>query len=424
METYKLDNINKLKNDIYSKDNLKLLIAKLEKTSNKQLTKTEIYNFINFTKEFNFTKLYNTHKNNLNNINEEFINYYLVQIGKLKSDFDIHEFFKKEINGKASVKGTTDYNFSHLVNKKSSEKKPDTEIIKQSSVIPQIQSQTNIAPLSNLSNLPNLVTKQDQIEFAKILNYQSLWRDSNILVDSRYQNIANSDRSKIVFSIESNTKIKNPGSGVITTISNMRDVVEMEIFPFSIPYIAAADNYYKKITLSILELSSISIEAYEDSQFHFIFQTNVNGNLIDLIPINKIFRFYKPITRINEFSLRFGSPLNPITFDKDRLTTSSISYISNPGSLTFSESHNLITGDLIYIDEFTTNSPAIDLNIINEINNHQGHICTRINNTTITINVDFTQITNPIATLSVLVYFGSKRIMAPIKFRYLIGKED
>jgi len=155
------------------------------------------------------------------------------------------------------------------------------------------------------------------------------------------------------------------------------------------------------------------------------FKEKLIGNLIDLTPINKTFRFYKPITRINEFSLRFGSPLSPIVFDKDRLYTSSINYASNPGILVFSESHNLVTGDLVYIEQFNTLTPAQDLNIIEEINNSQGHICTRINNTSISINVDFTQIAlaSQIPGLSVLVYFGSKRILLPLKFRYLIGQE-
>jgi hypothetical protein len=206
----------------------------------------------------------------------------------------------------------------------------------------------------------------------------------------------------------------------------MRDIVEIEIYPFSIPYISSADNYYQKITLSILELSAISIDTYENSQFHFIFQGKINGNLIDLTPINKTFRFYKPIARINEFSLQFGSPLSPIIFDKDRLYTTSINYATNPGVISFGESHNLITGDLVYIENFTTLTPAKDLNIIEEINNSQGHICTRINNTSISINVDLTQIAFPsqILGLSVLVYFGSKRILLPLKFRYLIGTNE
>lgn len=418
MEEYNLDNINKIKNQLYSKDNLKVLINKLESTTKQKITKSELVNFINYTKEFNFDKVYKNYKDDINAINNNFINLYLVNLGKIKSNFDIHEFLKKEINDKASVKGTTDYNFGLNGSKQSKTETPKQSVNIIQQQIPQVTQ--------NVSNLPNLLTKQDQIDFTKIINYQSLWRDSNILVDSRYQNIANTDRSRIIFNIVSNTKNKTPGSGAITSISNMRDIVEMEIFPFSIPYIAAADNYYQKITLSILELSAVSIDAYEDSQFHFMFQSKINGNLIDLIPINKVFRFFKPITRINEFTLRFGSPLNPIVFDKDRLYTSSINYASNPGIITFGESHNLVTGDLIYIQSFSTLTPAKDLNIIEEINNPQGHICTRINNTSISINVDFTQIAlaSQIPGLSVLVYFGSKRILVPIKFRYLIGKDD
>jgi len=426
MDLYRENLITNFQANIYSKNNLKSLINKLEVVNNKKLTKIEISNFIDFLKKFNYNKLYKefydktTNDVSITNTNDHLIKLYMIDIGKVKSSFDMHEFLKKELNDKAMVRGTTDYNFGNNkasyvneINKASYVNEINKDIITSSFIPPS-------------TSLPNLVSKADQIEFTKILNYQSLWRDSNILIDSRYQNISNTNRSRIVFNIVNNTKVKTPGSGVITSISNMRDIVEIEIYPFSIPYISAADNYYQKITLSILELSAISIDAYEDSQFHFIFQGKINGNLIDLTPINKTFRFFRPITRINEFSLRFGSPLSPIEFDKDRLYTQSINYATNPGIITFSEAHNLVTGDLVYVENFNTLTPAQDLNIIEEINTTQGHICTRINNTSISINVDLTQIAlaSQIPGLSVLVYFGSKRILLPLKFRYLIGKDD
>lgn len=409
--------LNKFQNEIYSSNNLKNLISKLEIQNNKKLTKNEINNFINFLKEFNYSKLYKKFYdgNNVNyeKLNEHFISNYLKDISTSKTKFDIHEFLKKEINDKTQQNKEKDYNFGLLNNN------PQQKQIMRENTIQQTPIVNNSIGISKFSS------KEEQIELTKILNWESLWRDSNVLIDSRYQNIANQDRSRIVFNIVSNTKVKSPGSGVITSLSNMRDIVEIEIYPFSIPYIPAADNYYQKITLSILELSAISIDAYEDSQFHFIFQSKVNGNLIDLIPINKTFRFFKPVTRINEFSLRFGSPLSPIIFDKDRLSTTFIDYNANPAILTFGEAHNLITGDLIYIEQFNTLTPATDLNIIEAVNNTQGHICTRINNTSISINIDLSQIAvgSRIPNLSVLVYFGSKRIILPLKFKYLIGIE-
>jgi hypothetical protein len=215
-----------------------------------------------------------------------------------------------------------------------------------------------------------------------------------------------------------NSKIKVPGSGIITSIAPMRDILEIEIFPFSIPYSANADNYYKKITMSILELSSVSVDSYENCQFHFMFIATKNKNLIDLTPINPIFRFFKPITKLADFTLRFGTPLTPIVFDKDRLYAT-INYGSSPCVLTFNENHNLISGDLIYINDFTTLNPAQDLNIINVFNDNNGYLCTRISNDEISINVDATKVLFPDPNLSINIYFGSKRILLPLRLRYM-----
>jgi hypothetical protein len=429
------NNVSKLKKLIKQKENVKLILNSLEKVLNKKFNRIEISNLIDFLNTVNYSNLYNSYKVDVDKINDYLINIYKGDLNKQKP-FDIHEYLKGEItDNKKNI--VSDYAFGTNLN--TTKKAP---VIQQQSVQQSVQQpiiQSSNLDTSSLSEiLPKLKAKSDQIEFTKIVNYESLWRDANILVDSRYQNIANTDRSKLIFTLVGNTKTKVPGSGIITTIGSLRDIVEIEVFPFSIPYISTADNYYKKITLSILELASISVDAYEDSQFHFMFTCEQQGNLLMLTPINTVFRFYKPITRLNEFSIRFGAPLNPVIFDKDRLNTSNIDYTSNPGIITFSESHNLITGDLIYITNFETKDVAADLNIINEINNPNGHICTRLSNTSISINVDFTQIivaNRPLAInnypnssnpqdLSLIIYFGSKRILMPLRIRYIQGTQD
>ena len=149
-----------------------------------------------------------------------------------------------------------------------------------------------------------------------------------------------------------------------------------------------------------------------------------NKNLIDLTPINSIFRFYKSITNITDLTLRFGTPLYPITFDSDRLYTSNIDYTSNPCIITFSQDHNLVSGDLIYINDFTSLSPADDLAIINTFNDNNGQLCTRISGTQLSINVDATQVQYPDPNLSINMYFGSKRILLPLRIRYLYNNLD
>jgi len=395
-----MDKVLNFKKSITNVENFKKIVNIAEISFNKSLNKLEVANIINYISQLNFTKLYNTYKGDVDITNTNIVVAYKAYINQSKT-FDLQEYQKKSLKADTSVP----YNYGESFRNK--------ETLDNNSV--------DIAAL--LNNFPKLATESDQVNFTKIFNYQSLLRDSNILIDSRYQNLANTDRTRIPFTIVNNTKTKIPGSGIITSIGLIQDILEIEIFPFSIPYISAADNYYKKITMSILELSSISIDAYEDSQFHFMFTAEKNKNLIDLVPINTIFRFYKPIAKLTDFTLRFGSPLTPIVFDKDRLYTRFIDYTSNPGILSFNEDHNLLSGDIIYITNFTSNDPAKDLNIINEINSKNGHLCTRTNNTDISINVDFNLVLSPNTSLSIEVYFGSKRILMPMRIRYMYNSE-
>ena len=383
-----------LKKKITEVANLKQIVSLAETEFNKKLNKIEIVELVKFIDKINLSKIKNK---DINIVNSNIISTYK-SIIKQSKNFDLQEYQKQQIND-----NVTDLkSYESFSNKESLDNPNDSDLIK-----------------SLISMIPSLNTENDQINFTKILNYESLLRDSNILLDSRYQNLSNNDLTKIQFTIMNGSKIKVPGSGIITSIAPMRDIKEIEIFPFSIPYSSNADNYYQKITLSILELASVSIDSYEDCQFHFMFKAVKNKNLIDLIPINSTFRFFKPITKLADFTLRFGTPLNPISFDKDRLYTASIDYTSNPCVIKFNEDHNLISSDLIYINDFTTLNPSQDLNIINTFNNSNGYLCTRMSNLEISINIDATQVTSPDTNLSILVYFGSKRIILPLRIRYL-----
>lgn len=392
-----MSDIIDLKKKIKDVENLKKIITLAETEFNKKFNKLEITDIINFINQLNFSKIYNK---DIEKVNTLIIDNYKNLVNKPKN-FDLQEYFKQEINGKS---GINIKKYESFQNKEGYENSNDSELIR-----------------SLMQMMPNLNTEIDQINFTKILNYESLLRDSNILLDSRYQNLSNGDLTKIQFTIMNNSKIKIPGTGIITSIAPMRDILEIEIFPFSIPYSANADNYYQKITMSILELASVSVDSYENCQFHFMFTATKNKNLIDLTPINSVFRFFKPITKLADFTLRFGTPLTPIIFDKDRLYAS-IDYTSNPCVLTFNEDHNLISGDLVYINDFTTLNPAQDLNIINTFNDTNGYLCTRISNIEISINIDATQVLNPDNNLSINVYFGSKRILLPLRIRYLYNK--
>lgn len=393
-----MSNIQNFKKKVKNVDNLKKIILIAETQFNKKFNKIEIENLVNFINKINLESIYDK---DLDTVNSSIVTIYKNNVTKPKN-FDIQEYLKNQINDIPQNIANSKY-----------------ESFKDKENFNGTNTNDSILLQNLISMFPSLNTEDEKINFTKILNRDSLLRDSNILLDSRYQNISNSDKTQMQFTIMNNSKLKVPGSGIITSLAPMRDILEIEIFPFSIPYSANADNYYHKITLSILELASISIDSYEDCQFHFMFTATNNKNLIDLVPVNSIFKFYKPITNLNNLTLRFGTPLTPISFDSDRLFSTYIDYTTNPCMITFGQSHNLISGDLIYINDFTTLNPADDLNIINTFNDNNGHLCTRLSDTKISINVDATLVLFPDLNLSINIYFGSKRILLPLKIRYL-----
>lgn len=280
-----------------------------------------------------------------------------------------------------------------------------------------------------IGSMLDLNTSQ-KIEIVKYLNYQSLFRDEYITIDSRYQNKVNTDPTKMVFALIANSKIKSDHGGIILG-STIKDIIEIEIYPFTIPYKPVYATFYNKITLAINEWVASSFEAYEGGQFHFCFDIDrIDNNLMYLRPINSTYCFARPVNYIDDFTLSFGAVFPKISFDPDRMSPSSIDFTNEYGLISFPEPHNLVTGDLVYITGFNTPEPARDINVIEHVNRAEGHIIVKKNNHSLIINVDLTQARHenppdseryPIDeyTQSVLVYFASKRVQIQMRIRYL-----
>lgn len=274
------------------------------------------------------------------------------------------------------------------------------------------------------------LTPSQRIETMKYINYQSLFREEYIMIDSRYQNKVNSDPTKLSFSLIGTTKTKSDHGGVIIG-RPIKDIIEIEVYPFTIPYKPVYATFYNKITLSINEWMSNSFEAYEGGQFHFCFDIDkIDNNLIYLKPVNPTYSFSSPVNYVDDFTLSFGAVFPKISFDPDRMFPSSIDYTNEYGLFIFEEPHGLVTGDLIYITDFNTPESARDVAIISEVNRSEGHTIVKKDNHSILINVDITSVynENPIGSgiypmdefdQKALVFFASKRIQIQMKLRYL-----
>ncbi|KAK1930501.1 Uncharacterized protein P3T76_014172 [Phytophthora citrophthora] len=220
--------------------------------------------------------------------------------------------------------------------------------------------------------------------------------------------------------------------GSVIVGNRIHDIVEIEVYGFTIPYMPVYVTFYNKITLTVNEWASNSFEAYEGGQFHFCLNiVQIDNNLIYLEPVNPTYSFSKPVNYIDSFSLSFGAVSPKIAFDADRMVSRSFDYTNRLGLITFDADHGLVTGDLVYITGFETPSVARNSAVIAEVNRSEGHTVTKRDKTSILIQVDLSalrheQLPNsghyPIDSFSqpnATVYFASKRVQIQMRLRYL-----
>jgi hypothetical protein len=226
-------------------------------------------------------------------------------------------------------------------------------------------------------------------ELKSIMSPESVKKTVHVLADTRYR-LFNNDNTVISWNFVNNA---NATQGTVNVIGDVQNIVGMKIHPFKIPYLKSADNDYGRVAVLVNEFSGQSYIGHENSRFHVMFQSVPAGKWIDLQTTNSMeneFKFKTPITRLDTLTISFGSPLEAIIFDNDRINMEVISY-TNPGITILNNAiiaHNLETNDLVYFTNFTTLNPDIDINQLSAVNNPSGVIITRIDDNTISIPVD------------------------------------
>jgi hypothetical protein len=207
------------------------------------------------------------------------------------------------------------------------------------------------------------------------------------MLDTRYRTLDN-DGTTFFQWVFNNNEITLQGT--VNAVGNIKDIIAIRIFPIKLPYNSNIDNDYNRVSILIQEMSAQSFIAQENRRFHFIFSTTIDDRWINLEPESfndGYFRFRTPITRLDTLTLSFGSPLERVTFDTDRMLANVTGYSTITTFLTTSP-HNLETGDLIYVTNFRTANINTDTVIVTAINRTAGHVATVTGADTLTIDVD------------------------------------
>lgn len=349
-------------NIIKSNNFLIKLIYTIEKQFNRELTNAEEDTIINLIKNINPSRFTNiTIKKAIHLLAK-------ISIDELKSKscnehnpIDIHEILKQNL-GSDIVQDTSDI----------TNPKKDTELILD----------VSIDSIFGLNDINTLVKK--------IREPSSSINSAYFLLDSRYRVLENDGTTYFKW-IHMNSLTMTQGT--INSIGNIRDIVSIKIMPHNIPAVPSAINIYKRITINIEEIPIQSFIAHESRQFHGIGSTAFNTGSPEWIEVdtnkyfNNEFKFNKPITHLDTLTVTYGSPIEPITFDKDRLR--GLIVPSNPTNIIFIEPHNIInTTELVYISGFMASNEHYNITIVDSINKQNGIIATVINPTSISIPID------------------------------------
>lgn len=278
---------------------------------------------------------------------------------------------------------------------------------------------------STSSFLKDVIYDDTYQDFKKInRNDWSNWNTTYIYIDSRYQNISNTDRSILDFSIVPKSNVAKTQSGNIISYSNLTNVTEFEIGEFTIPY-SSITNMFRELTISFLDLPNNAIDTHENS-FHFKFSyepCDFNPKFARLKPFQDRFRFNPPIKTLDRLRIQFADPYQPIEFDKERMRPSSIDYSFPVGVFVFTEKHKASTNDIVVIEGLTTTNATENIELLKKINNSRGHAINVIDEYSFSIDIPFNTIVNPSLSALPFIYFQSKRVQFPMKIRY-INNED
>lgn len=214
-----------------------------------------------------------------------------------------------------------------------------------------------------------------------------------ITLDTRYRSLDNDGTLYFKWNaIYDNSSIQ----GGFNMNQKVRDIVAIKCYPIKMPYISTADNDYGRVTMLIQEFQSQAFVAHENTRFHYVFATDVDDRWIHLRVHNYndgYFRFSTPITQLSSLTISLASPLQPVIFDQDRVTMVVSDYVTNNKTyFTYAGNHNLETGDLVYISNFTTLNPPSDAPVIGAVNTLYGNKITYVTDNTFYIDVDSTSI--------------------------------
>lgn len=336
-----------------------------------------------------------------------------------KVEIDVHELMKLHIG---TPDKEVDYTNIANVDENGVPKSLASVVVDEDEGLVTLGSLDRIKTISSVNDIKNVKTVQDVshiigrssvTDIQMMFNPAATYRKNYIVLDSRNRLTDSDGTQKQAWDFLQNSTINTIGA--TNSLQNVKNVVSIGVPHLRIPYLEEMTlTGLDRVTLLIEEFKGQSVIGPEGRRYHWMFDIVVDGSFVKLIPLGydsgySEFKFAKPITQIDKFTLSWGNPFTPLIFDKDRLNFT-ITY-TNPIRFTATEVHKLNTGDSVVITDFTTDDPAADETLIFQVNEPHGLNIFVIDDFTFDVDIDATVVTAPTAGLSIEIFFNSKRFI-------------
>lgn len=233
---------------------------------------------------------------------------------------------------------------------------------------------TAAAKLSNSFNssisINDFLGTRSMGDFRSLIAPKDAAKKAYLTFDSFMRDISNDGTKLFKWTLSTSNTVTQ---GTVNNTNSIRNMVAMRVYPFKIPYATSADNN-NQISMGVEEFRSQGSLMYNQNFWHFMFTAVRDGQSIKLETAynnDGLFEFATPIAAVDTFTMSFRNPVNLITFSTDRSNGQVLSY-GTEMVIRCSRAHNLATGDLVIISDFTTINPTYDQAIINTITDENG----------------------------------------------------
>lgn len=429
-----MDITNRFNKDILNRESMRIIANDISSRIKRTLTTIEITDLFAFTRlhatqnwvDISSPKIRTTVVRNF--LESRFTNEGRAKSSTDQQPVDLHEIMKGHIG---TSEQEPDYESVNNVDTDGNPANLDsasdgTDRSKRGSLgsIDNIGTINKVLQVLSVGNVATFMGKSDESSLQQLVNPQAAWRKNYIILDSRYrdtsQDTPGSGITNFIWNFLANSSVNT--AGAVNSLGTVQQLVSIQCPNLRVPFQNnALVNSYKRVTLLINEFSGQSYIGQEGRKFHFIYSTELDGNMIECraLPHERgTFDFAKPITQLDTFTVSFSCPLEPMVFDMDRALMA-VQY-TNPAVLVSTVPHALQTGDQVYLTTFSTNDTVADAAVISNANNVGGHNIFVVDLYTIRVEgLDLTGVTAPINPYNTQVYFGSKRVFIPLELKYV-----